>query len=112
VQAVRVPGHLLERRLGLSAVADVGGGDEPAQVGVAAPVLAQQGQVRASLEGDLAAGDRPHAHLAGRMGEGQGAREAVVIGQGERVVAERRRPGRQFIGLGGAVQERERGVGV
>ena len=112
VQAVRVPNHLLERRLGLSAVVDVGGGDEPAQVGVAAPVLAQQGQVRASLEGDLAARDRPHADLVGRMGEGQRSREAVVVGQGESVVAERRRPGRQLIGLGGAVQERERGVGV
>ena len=112
VQAVRVPGHLLERRLGLSAVVRVGRGDEPAQVGVAAPVLAEQGQVRASLEGDLAACDRPDAHLAGRLGEGEGSREAVVVGQGDRVVPERSRARRQLIGLGGAVEEREAGVGV
>src|SRR5204862_5908264 len=67
---------------------------------------------RAAFEGDLAARDRTDAHLAGGVGEGQRSAQAVVIGERDGVVAVRgRRPG-QLFRLGGAVQKRERGVGV
>ena len=88
VQALGVPGHLVERRRGRAAVVGVGGGDQPAQVAVAGLVLDEQGEVRAVGQGHLAAGDRPDAGLAGGVGEGQRAAEAVVVGQRERLVAE------------------------
>ena len=90
----------------------VGGGDQPAQVAVAAPSSTSRVRCAPPCEGDLAAGDRPDADLAGGVGEGQRSRQAVVVGQGDRVVAERGRARRQLLGLGGAVQEREAGVGV
>ena len=48
-------------RCGAVAGVGVGGGQQPAEVAVAGLALDQQGQVGAALEGQLGAGDRPHA---------------------------------------------------
>ena len=99
VQAVGVPGDQVERRRGSTAVAGVGGGDQPAQVAIARCVLDEQGEVGAVVQGDLGAGDGPQAGLAGGVGEGQRSAQAVVVGQRHRLVAERRRPLGQLLGL-------------
>ncbi len=99
VQAVGVPGDLVERRHGSAAVAGVGGGDQPAQVAIAGGVLDQQGEVGAAGQRDLGAGDGPQAGLAGGVGERQRPAQAVVVGQRDRLVAERRRPLGQLLGL-------------
>ncbi len=112
VQAVGVPGDLVERRRGSAPVAGMGGGDQAAQVAIAGRGLDQQGEMRAACEGDLGAGHRPQADLTGGAGEGQRPAQAIVVGQRHRLVAERRRTLGQLLGLGGPVQEREARVGM
>ena len=63
-------------------------------------------------EAHLRAGDRAHAERLRRLGELERAVDAVVVGEGERLVAELRRPGGQLFRLRGAVEERVRRVAV
>ena len=62
--------------------------------------------------GQLGAGDRPHAAVARRLCEDERAAQVVVVGQRERLEAELGGLQGELIGLGGAVQERERRVAV
>ena len=82
------------------------GGEQPAEVRVALRGLDEQRDVRAAVEGELRPGDRPHAEMLRRVRELERAVDAVVVGEGERRVAELRRPGRQLLRLRRAVEER------
>jgi len=62
--------------------------------------------VRATVEGQLRAGDRPDVEVLGRVGELERAADAVVVGQRQRLIAELRRTDSQLFGLRGAVEER------
>ena len=98
----------------LRALAGVGvrRGQQPAEVAVAGLALDQQGQVGAALEGQLGAGDRPHAALPAGDRELHRPPDPVVVGEGEGGVAVGR-GGDGQLGRGrGAVQEGEGGVGV
>ena len=68
--------------------------------------------MRAAVERDLRPGDRPNAEVLRRVRELERAVEAVVVGEGERLVPELGRLRRELLGLGRPVQERERGVTV
>src|SRR5262249_40039217 len=70
------------------------------------------GAAGAGGEGDLAAGDRPQAAVTCGVGELERPGEAVVVGQRERRVAELGGAEGELVGLRGAVEEREAGVGV
>ena len=74
--------------------------------------LAEQRHVRAALERDLRAGDRPQPDVLRRMRELERAVDAVVVGQRERLVAELRRPRGELLGMRRAVEERVRRVAV
>ena len=84
----------------------VRGGEEPAEVRVALLGLDEQRHVGAATQGHLGAGDRADADELGRVGELERAVDAVVVGEGERLVAELRRPQRQLLGVRRAVEER------
>jgi len=111
------------------------GGEDPAKVRVALPALAEQGDVAASsvfrssggkaatsalerlrrayaADRHLGAGDRPDAGVLRGVRELEGAVDAVVVGKGERRVAELRRAGDELLGMRGAVEERVRRVAV
>jgi hypothetical protein len=91
--------------------------EETTEVGVAGRVLDQQRHVdgdRATVghHRDLGARDRPDAQTLCRVGEVHRAPEAVVVGQGEGLVAEPGGGTCQLGGRRGAVQEGEGRVGV
>ncbi len=88
------------------------GREQAAEVRVAAPRLDEQRDVRAAVERDLGAGDRPHAERLRRVRELERAVDAVVVGERERLVAELRRARRELLGLRRAVEERVRRVRV
>ena len=72
------------------AVARVRGGEQLREVAVARARLHEQRDVEGPvlvLDGQLAAGDGPHAQRPGRVRELERAAEVVVIGQRERAVA-------------------------
>jgi hypothetical protein len=77
----------------------VGGGQQPAEVGVPAPRLHEQCDVRAAVERHLGAGDRPHAEGLRRLCELERPVDAVVVGERERLVAELRRRRRDLFWL-------------
>ena len=112
VQAVGVEGQLVDRDRRCAAVGDMGQRQQPAEVAVAGGGLDQQRQVGAAGQGQLAAGDRPHAGVARGMRELERPGQAVVVGQRHGGVAELGGGEGQLLGLGGAVQERVAGVGV
>ena len=87
-------------------------GEQMAEIAPAAVVLDQQRQVTAVVEVDLRAVDRPQAERGRGLGELHRARDAVVVGERHRAVAELGRGGGEFVGQRGAVQEREGRVGV
>ena len=106
--------------------------EQPAEVAVPALVLDQQREVGDSAvdgpkirivrfsahhsgpeaDGQLGAGDRAQAEALGGVGELHRAPDAVVVGQRQRRVAERRRGARQLERGRGAVEEGEGRVGV
>ena len=90
----------------------VRGGEEPAEVGIAARRLDEERDVRAVGERHLGAGDGAQAERLRRVGELERAVDAVVVGERERLVAELDRPRRQLLRLRGAVEERVGGVAV
>src|SRR6188768_357916 len=88
------------------------GCEDPAEVRVTLPALAEQRDVPPAFEGHLRAGDRPDAGVLRGVRELEGAVDAVVVGKGERRVAELRRAGDELLGMRGAVEERVRRVAV
>ena len=86
----------------------VRGGQQPAEIRVAARRLDEQRHVRAVRQRHLGARDRPHAERLRRMRELERAVDAVVVGQRERLVAELGRARRQLLRQRGTVQERIR----
>ena len=83
----------------------VRGGQQAAEVRVALRRLDEDGDVRTAVEGDLGPGDRADADELRRVRELERAVDAVVVGERERLVAELRRPQRQLLRMGGAVQK-------
>ena len=67
---------------------DVGVGEQAAEVLVAAVGLDQQGQVAVVREGDLGAGDRGDAGGASGLSELHRPVQAVVVGDGQGLIAE------------------------
>ena len=63
-------------------------------------------------DGELGPEDGGQAEGPGRLGEADHAVEAVVVGQGQSGQAEPDRLGGQLLGVAGAVEEGEVGVGV
>ena len=90
----------------LDARARVRVGEDPAEVLVAAPALAEKRHVRPTCKRDLGTGDRAQAEVLGRLRELERAVDAVVVGQRKRVVPELDRPGRELLRQRRAVQER------
>ncbi len=114
-QALRVLAQERQRQLRRQPIGAVRLGDRPAEVAVARRRLAQHGHVERPCviaHGQLGAGDRPHPGIACRLGEDERAAQVVVIGQRERLEPELGGPQGELLGLGGAVQERERRVAV
>ncbi len=120
-EAGRLPGE--RRRIERHRVARaraVGFGDQAAEVGVALRGLGEEGQmdraggpvVEPVAQRQLDAGDRLETHGGTGLSKGHRAVQAIVVGDGERAVAQRGRPGRQLLRLGGAVQQRVAGVEV
>jgi len=66
----------------------------------------------ADVDRQLAAGDRLQPGRGSGLREHERAAEVVVVGQGERRVALQDRAIDQFLGVGGAVEEREGGMAV
>ena len=108
-QRVRLRQQAAERRvaaLALDEQRDVGGGRRRGRL--ARP----DGRCRRQPQRHLRTGDRPHAERLRRVGELERAVDAVVVGEGERRVAEVGGAGGQLVGLRGAVEERVGGVAV
>ena len=68
--------------------------------------------MRAAVERDLRAGDRPHAERLRRVRELERAVDAVVVGECQRLVSQVRRARRELLRLRRAVEERVRRVAV
>jgi hypothetical protein len=86
--------------------------EDPAEVRVALPALAEQGDVPSTFDRHLGAGDGPNAGVLGGMRELERAVDAVVVGEGERRVAELGGSRDELLGMRGAVEERVRRVAV
>ena len=97
---------------GVEALAGVRGGQQAAEVRVAARGLDQEGQVRAVGEGDLGARNGADADRARRVGELERAVDAVVVGERERGIAELGGADRELLGQRRAVEEAVGGVRV
>ena len=110
------PARVERRRQRLSSLlrprARMSVGDEPAEVRVALRRLDEQGHVRAAVEGQLGARDRPDAEVLRRVRELERAVDPVVIGERERRVPELGRPRRKLFRLGRSVEKGVRAVGV
>ena len=107
------PGRtVLDRLVDRPARVRVRAGEQVAEVAPAALVLDQQRQVPAVLEIHLRPVDRPQPERRGGLHELHRARDAVVVGERHRLVAELGRGGGQLVGERGAVQEGEGRVGV
>ncbi len=92
----------------LEPVVRMGGGEEPAEVGVSARRFAKESHVGRRVGGErhLRSGDRSHTECLRRVGELERAADVVVIGERQRSVAELRRSDGQLLGKRGAVEER------
>ncbi len=113
-------------RLPLLPAVQVGLGDGPAEPGVSLGVPGQHDQVGAVRiryagtgvrdtrpgDGELGPEHGGQAEGPGRLGEADHAIEAVVVGQGDGGQAESDCLGNQLLGVAGAVEEGEIGVGV
>ncbi len=87
-------------------------GQQPAEVRVPLLALDEERHVRTVGERHLRARDRPYAELLRGERELERAAEPVVVGEGERLVAELGRADRELLRQRGAVEEREGRVGV
>jgi hypothetical protein len=111
-EAVGVSEQRFERQIGrerlgafLRPGAGVRLGKQPAEVGVALRRLDEQGDVGASFQTDLRAGDRPDAERLRGVGELERAADPIVVGERKRLVAEIGGPRSQLLGQRGAVEE-------
>ena len=118
-QADEPGGVLLERRerddrrrVALVAVVCVRGRDDPAEVAPAGRVLDQQRDVAAVLQRHLRPVDRVQPEARGGLRELHRAAQAVVVGERERLVAERGRRPHQLVRERGPVEEGIGGVGM
>ncbi len=112
-QAARVAGEDIERKNRLFALAcEVGGGEQAAEVAVALGRLREQREVVAVGERQLGACDGADAKGFRGLGELHRSVEAVVIGEGEGLVAQFPGAQHQVVGAGGAVEQRPAGVEV
>ena len=75
------------------------GREQAAEVGVPTPRLHEQRDVRTAFERHLCSRDRPHAERLRGVRELEGAVDAVVVGEGERPIAELRRARRELLRL-------------
>jgi len=66
----------------------VGGGDEPAEVGVPGNALREEGEMRAISQGQLGAGDRCDASSPRSSRELHGAVKPIMVGDGQSLVAQ------------------------
>jgi hypothetical protein len=82
------------------------GRQEPAEVRVPATRLDQQRDVRAAVERDLGARDRPDAEGLRRVRELERPVDPVMIGQRQSLVAELRCAGRQLLGQRSTIEKR------
>ncbi len=87
--------ELVEREARVQSLVRVRGGEEPAEVRVAALALDEERDVGAVRERGLGAGERPDAEGLGRVRELERAVDAVVVGERERRRSRARPPGRQ-----------------
>ncbi len=76
------------------------------------PVLGLLEARKALPEGDFSTRDRLEIGPFRRVGELHGAVESVVVGEGERRIAQFQRPGDQFLRMGSSVQEGEARMAV
>src|SRR4051794_8697329 len=118
-QAHEPAGVLLERLqrdrgrgLARIPIVHVGARDDPAQVAPAERILDQQRDVAPVLEVDLHAVDGAQAERLRRQRELHRARDAIVVRERHRPIAQLHGRGRQLVRRGRAVQEREGRVGV
>ncbi len=120
MQALGVSGQRLQRQPGLPLLpGQLPGAEQAAQVGIAALGLGQQGQMAVALtrwtgavQRHLGADDGLEAPLLGRLPEAHRAVQPVVVGEGQRRVAQRRRPLDQRLRRRGAVEQGEIAVAV
>src|SRR5262249_42837828 len=84
-----------------------GGGEQAAEIRVAGAVLDHERQGARVRDDDLRSHQGAHADTPCGGEEARRSVDAVTIAQGERVVAERRRPFDQVLRQGGAAQEAE-----
>ena len=82
-------------------------GDQAGQAAVALPGDGQAEQGRPVLEVEAGAGDEAQLRLAGGVVGAHDPRQGVAVGESQSAVAQGMRPLHQFLGLGGAAQERE-----
>ena len=88
-------------------------GEDAGKVATTAASSTEQRQVAAVVEVELGAVDRPQARAPGAPdGELHRARDRVVVGQRERLIAQRERRGHELVGQRGPVEERERRMAV
>jgi len=87
-------------------------GDDPAQVGVPLARFDEQGDMGAGVQGHLGTGDRPHAEALRGVREFERTVDAVVIGQGERRMAEVGGASGELFRERRAVEERVRRMAV
>ncbi len=88
----------------------VGGGNQPAEVGVTGRGFGQQREVGLVLQGQLGPRDRRDAGRVGELSELHRAVDAVVVRDREVPVTQIRRPPDHLLRERGAVQKREGGV--
>ena len=86
--------------------------EQPAEVRPAGGVADQQGQVAAVVEVELGAVQSAQAERLRALGELHRARNRVVVGQAEALIAELERSEHEFLGQRGAVEERVGRVGM
>jgi len=97
---------------GVEALAGVRGGQQAAEVRVAARCFDEEGEVRAASEGDLGARDGADADGARRVREFERAVDAVMVGERERGISELGGADGELLGKRCAVEEAVGGVRV
>ena len=120
-QTLRMPRDEIERHRGLAARAvHAGPRDEHGEIAVSDPVFGEEDEVSTKgragaarhFDSELGADDAIDARFDRRLREGDDAAELIVIGERERVVAERLRARHERLGGRRTVQQRERRVAM
>jgi hypothetical protein len=101
-------GELSQRQRGLETVVSVCLCEQPAKIRVASRRFDEERHVGAALERHLSTRDRPYAEGLRRVRELERAVDTVVVGEGERLVAELGSPDHELLGLRRPVEKRIR----